>query len=99
VDARAALLVRGATHPEGCAQASVIVSTEPARGLCPRPWPRLVDRFTVWRYGAAAVWLEPNGARILTDRAERGRRPWVQPLPTARTRRPSALPLAEAEGG
>src|SRR6185437_8240487 len=50
-NASAALLVRGAKHPEGCAAVSVIVSTEPARGLCPRPWSNLVDRFTVWRYG------------------------------------------------
>src|SRR5262249_22474493 len=47
--ARSALLVRGATHPDGCREAAVIVSAEPARGLCPRPWPALVDRFTVWR--------------------------------------------------
>ena len=44
-------------------EASVIVSAEPARGLCPRPWPSLVDRFTVWRYGAVAIWLDPGGAR------------------------------------
>ena len=58
-DARAALLVRGVTHPDGCGEVSIIVSAEPARGLCPRPWPALVDRFTVWRYGATAeVWLD-----------------------------------------
>ena len=54
-DAKAALLVRGASHPEDCAESSVIVSAEPARGLCARPWPALVDRFTVWRYGATAI--------------------------------------------
>ena len=97
--ASAALLVRGAKHPEGCSAVSVIVSTEPARGLCPRPWPNLVDRFTVWRYGATAVWLEPGGARILTDRAERGQRPWVQPLPVAHSHRAPALPLAATDDG
>ena len=61
-NAKAALLVRGASHPAGCAEASVIVSAEPARGLCARPWPALVDRFTVWRYGATAIWLM-GGAR------------------------------------
>lgn len=89
----AALLVRGATHPDGCAAASVIVAAEPARGLCPRPWPKLVDRFTVWRDGAVAIWLEPNGARVLTDRAERGTRPWVPPPTTPRSRvRPELVP-------
>jgi competence protein ComEC len=73
------MLARGAQHPDFCAQISVTVSAEPARGLCPRPWPQLVDRFTVWRNGSAAIRLEPNGARIMTDRAERGDRPWVPP--------------------
>ena len=93
-DVRAALLVRGATKPEGCAESAVIVSAEPARGLCPRPWPKLVDRFTVWRDGAVAIWLEPDGARILTDRAERGTRPWVPPPPTPRPRPAPNLPPA-----
>ncbi len=90
---RAAMLVRGATHPEGCAVSSVIVAAEPARGLCPKPWPKLVDRFTVWRDGAVAIWLEPGGARVLSDRAERGTRPWVPPPPTPRVRvRPGLVP-------
>ena len=85
-DVPGAMLVRGAAHPVGCAAASVIVSAEPARGLCPKPWPKLVDRFTVWRDGAVAIWLDPGGARVLTDRAERGARPWVPPPPVARSR-------------
>ena len=72
----AAMLVRGATHPDGCAVSSVIVSAEPARGLCPKPWPKLVDRFTVWRYGAAAIWLDP-GRRARADRPRRARRATV----------------------
>jgi competence protein ComEC len=97
--ARAAMLVRGATRPAGCAEAAVIVSAEPARGLCPRPWPQLVDRFTVWRNGAAAVWLEPSGARVLTDRTERGVRPWVPPPPVPRVRAAPALPPAATDTG
>ena len=89
----AAMLVRGAAHPDGCAASSVIVSAEPARRLCPWPWPKLVDRFTVWHYGAAAIWLDPGGARVLTDRAARGTRPWVPPPPVARSRsRPEIVP-------
>ncbi len=83
-DAPAAMLVRGATHPDGCAVSSVIVAAEPARGLCPKPWPKLVDRFTVWRDGSVAIWLDPGGARVLTDRVERGARPWVPPPPAPR---------------
>ena len=70
--AKGVLLVRGAAHPDGCGEVSVIVSAEPARGLCPQPWPALVDRFTVWRYGATAVWLNGDHATLLTDRAWRG---------------------------
>jgi competence protein ComEC len=96
--ARPILLVRGATHPDGCRQASVMVSAEPARGLCQRPWPALVDRFTVWRYGATAIWLDGTRAHILTDRRYRGDRPWVPPVPVPRQRAPKpGLPPAESE--
>jgi competence protein ComEC len=89
-----AMLARGGRHPDFCAQVSVTVSAEPARGLCPRPWPQLVDRFTVWRNGSAAIWLEPGGARIVTDRIERGDRPWVPPPPKPRKARAPVLPPA-----
>jgi competence protein ComEC len=96
--AKGALLVRGAAHPDGCSEASVIVSAEPARGLCPRPWPALVDRFTVWRYGATAIWLDAGRAQILTDRTYRGVRPWVPPLPVPRTRAaPAGLKPAQID--
>ncbi len=98
--AKGALLVRGDAHPEGCGEASVIVSAEPARHLCPRPWPALVDRFTVWRYGATAIWLNGDHAFLLTDRSYRGNRPWVPPLPMPRARTAPTQPTespAEAE--
>jgi competence protein ComEC len=93
-DRPGAMLARGAQHPDFCAQISVTVSAEPARGLCPRPWPQLVDRFTVWRNGSAAIWLEPDGARVVTDRAERGDRPWVPSPPKPRKTATPVLPLA-----
>ena len=98
-DAPAAYLARWADRVGDCAGIGVIVSAEPARGLCARPWPALVDRFTVWRDGPAAIWLEPDGPRILTDRADRGARPWVPPPPTPRVRPPPNLPVAPTEGG
>lgn len=94
---KAAMLVRGASHPDGCAETSVIVSAEPARRLCPQPWPPLVDRFTVWRYGATAVWLNARSARVLTDRTYRGDRPWVPPMPTAHVREVPKLAPAERD--
>ncbi|MGD0103878.1 MAG: ComEC/Rec2 family competence protein [Rhodopila sp.] len=98
-DRPGALLVRGAEHPRFCEQASVIVSAEPARGLCPKPWPKLVDRFTVWRYGSAAIWLDRDGARVLTDRTERGDRPWVPPVPHGRKAAAPTLPPAAVDRG
>ena len=89
-----ALLVRGPSKPAGCAGAAVVVSAEPARGVCPWPPPRPVDRFTVWKDGPVAIWLEPHGARVLTDREERGDRPWVPPPPKPRPRPVSKLPMA-----
>jgi competence protein ComEC len=93
-DRPGALLARGDPHPNFCDQASIIVSAEPARGLCPRPWPRLVDRFTVWRYGSVAIWLDQGGASFVTDRSVRGDRPWVAPLPQPRKRPAPTLPPA-----
>ena len=93
-DRPGALLARGAMHPKFCGQSSIIVSAEPARGLCPRPWPKLVDRFTVWRFGSTAIWLDRTGARFLTDRTERGDRPWVPPLPKPRRVVPTLPPAA-----
>ncbi|HEX3991513.1 MAG TPA: ComEC/Rec2 family competence protein [Acetobacteraceae bacterium] len=89
-----ALLVRGPAKPTGCKAASVVVSAEPARSVCAWPSPRPVDRFTVWRDGAVAIWLEPHGARVLTDREYRGARPWVIPPPKPRARPVSNLPIA-----
>jgi competence protein ComEC len=97
-DRKGVLLARGARHPAGCGQASIIVSAEPARGLCPHPWPKLVDRFTVWRNGSAAIWLNPKRAVVLSDRDERGDRPWVPPPPQShRTATPARQPAANPE--
>lgn len=95
-DAVSALLVRGKISVADCRQTAVLVAAEPARGLCPKPWPALVDRFTVWRFGAVAIWLGPGEARIISDRVFRGTRPWVVPLPERRAATPPrpTLPMA-----
>ncbi len=90
----AALLARGPTKPSNCDDVAIVVSAEPARGVCPYPSPPQADRFTVWRDGSAAIWLEPHGARVLTDRQARGDRPWVSPPPTPRKRPVPDLPAA-----
>ena len=88
------LLLRDAVRDADCAGVSLVVSAEPARDVCPGA--ALLDRFTVWRDGAFAVWLQPGGPAMLSDRASRGDRPWVPPPPTPRRVVPS-LPMAPAE--
>jgi competence protein ComEC len=84
-----ALLARRTPTADDCSAAQVLVAAEPARWRCPGL--PLVDRFTVWRQGATAIWLDAGGPRIITDRGVRGVRPWVPPPP-----RPHAKGLADA---
>lgn len=88
------LLLRGASYQADCAGAALLISAEPARGICPGV--RLLDRFSVWRDGAFAVWLQPGPPLVLSDRAVRGDRPWVPPPPTPRRHVPD-LPMAPTE--
>ncbi len=80
----AAVLLRRAASRADCA-AAVLVSAEPIRLRCGF-WMEWVDRFSVWRDGAHAIWLAPDGLRILSDRDARGMRPWVPPPPLPRGR-------------
>lgn len=77
-----------------CGQAAIILSPEPVRGRCDGSL--VVDRFSVWRDGAHAVWLLPSGPVVLSDRAYRGDRPWVPPRPMPRFT-PDGLPPAITE--
>ena len=95
LEAGGLLLLRDASRVTDCAGVRLLVSAEPARGECPADIPYL-DRFSVWRDGAHAVWLTADGPLILSDRANRGARPWVPPLPTPRRSVPN-LPMAAAE--
>ncbi len=90
------LLVRDVAATDlDCAGVALVVAAEPAQGVC-QGVPR-VDRFTVWRDGAEAIWLTKAGARVVSDRATRGDRPWVPAPPTARGQPKSELPPALAE--
>jgi competence protein ComEC len=91
--APAAVLLRGTPPAEACAGAALVVSAEPVRGRCGA---QVIDRFAVWRNGAHAVWLDPEGVRVLSDRAARGARPWVPPVPVPRGT-PSQDPPAAVE--
>jgi competence protein ComEC len=70
------------TPPDPCpAGVALVLSPEPLRGACDAQGRVVVDRFTVWREGAVAAWLRPNGVRLLTDKDVEGTRPWVPPWP------------------
>ena len=85
------VLLSRATGPVDCTHVAIVVSAEPLRSTCPSV-PR-IDRFTVWRDGAQAVWLRDGGATVVSDRVYRGERPWVPPSPAAVRDRPT-LPMA-----
>ncbi|MCX7683699.1 MAG: ComEC family competence protein [Acetobacteraceae bacterium] len=76
--------------PERCAGVALVVSAAPLRGRCPGV--PVLDRFSTWRDGAHSVWVEAGGARVLSDRAVRGDRPWVPPPPRPRPAAPGAEP-------
>lgn len=91
----AILLARTEGLALDCTGARVIVANFPLHDACPGV-PR-VDRFTVWRDGAASVRLAAGGVVIETDRSWRGARPWVPPPPVPRARAKSTLPVAASE--
>jgi competence protein ComEC len=90
----AALLVRGDADDRACTF-PLVVSAEPIRLDCANHLEK-IDRFSVWRDGAFAVWLDPAGVRVLSDRENRGARPWVQ-LGPEQNRIPPDLTPAQAE--
>ena len=64
--------------PESCAGADIILSMEPFKEVeeCRRQTV-LLDRWDIWRKGAHAIYLSPEGMRVETVQADRGKRPWT----------------------
>jgi competence protein ComEC len=85
------VLLRGTADASVC-DAALVVSAEPVGLRCNV---QVIDRFTVYREGAQAVWLGPHGVHVVSDRAYRGERPWVIPVPT-RTSIPRGVKLTPA---
>ncbi len=89
---RSGLATGPGVRPEACDQAALLVSPIPAGRVCLGR--RRIDRFTVWREGAQAVWIGRGGVDVISDLAVRGLRPWI-PIPGKR--RVPALPMALTE--
>ena len=91
---RTVVLLRESKRPPpalDCGGLALIVSPMPAHAC--REDPR-IDRFTVWREGAQAVWIGRAGVRIISDQRARGWRPWI---PVPGQRRVPNLPMAKSE--
>lgn len=91
-----ALLLPGGNQsppPDVCAHEAVI-SMEPLHLDCPGV--TVLDRFSVWREGAIALWLTPQGTRVESDASWQGARAWTV-RPTPRPRIPAGLVPALSE--
>ena len=73
-----------AAGPPGCAGVDILIASFPLRGACAGVAAR-IDRFDLWRTGAAALWITQRGLHVETARGQQGARPWVV-RPEARAR-------------
>ncbi len=73
---KVALITDSQAVPEDCRSADIIVSAVPVPWHCPSA-KLVIDWFDLWRNGAHAIWLKPEGAIVENVNDKRGRRPWV----------------------
>ncbi len=78
---------------DDCAKADLMISVVPVRGRCRAV--RVIDRFTLWRTGAQAIWVAPDAITVTTVRDTRGIRPWA---PAPHPRGPSISAAAPPAG-
>ncbi len=71
---------------DDCRLAEVVVSLEPLRRQPCRGPAVVIDRFDLWRHGAQAVWLGPDGPVVRTVAGQQGARPW-SPYPARNLRK------------
>src|SRR5690606_20691578 len=71
-----AIAHHAAALPDDCVVATILVSSVPVRdSRCTGP-AIIVDRFDLWRNGAHALWLGPDGIRAESVGSTGGARPW-----------------------
>lgn len=58
-----------------CGEADILIAAFPLHGRC-RSVPLRIDRFSVWRSGAHALYVDDDAFAITTARGEQGVRPW-----------------------
>jgi hypothetical protein len=86
---RVALVSGPAGLPVPCYTVDAIVAQVPAGFRCRSQIP-VVDRIDSWRYGAIALWLDPDGITVESSNQTRGDRPWV-PHPVSARERAAAI--------
>lgn len=70
--------------PDAC-RAALVIAARPVRlQHCPGKVP-VIDRFSVWREGAYAAWIDGQGVRLESEAMRRGTRPWAPPPHHARS--------------
>jgi competence protein ComEC len=95
-NAATALLLRGdASASSDCDTVAVVLAIGRAKPDCPGV-AITIDRLELRRRGAAAIWLRPDGAEVITDRDWRGVRPWT---PSVQGGQPPPLDLPLAPAG
>jgi competence protein ComEC len=78
--------------PVLCHTVDAIVAQVPAGFRCRNDIP-VADRIDSWRYGSIALWLDPDGVRMVSANPSRGDRPWV-PHPLSKRERAALAPAA-----
>jgi competence protein ComEC len=82
---RVALVTGAAGLPVICGTVDAILAQVPAGFACRYRLP-VADRIDTWRYGAFALWLDPDRVRMDSANQSRGDRPWV-PHPVSKRER------------
>ncbi|HEX3431908.1 MAG TPA: ComEC/Rec2 family competence protein [Rhizomicrobium sp.] len=82
---RVAAVRRSDALHEDCANAEIVISAIPTRGMCKAPH-RVIDRVDIARNGAYALWFGRN-VRLETVQDLRGLRPWSRAPWERRARR------------
>lgn len=80
---KVAYVADGRALADECRYADIVVSAIPVRQECPSA-KVVLDRFDVWRHGAAAVFLSPSQIRVETVAQDRGHRLWTGPCRSAK---------------
>lgn len=82
-----ALVRRQGALLEDCATATVVISRVPVRRRACRGPLAVIDRFSLWREGPHAVWLDAGSVRIESVSRSIGDRPWNRRRNRGRGRR------------